>query len=219
MTEQVAETTNPDLEDQSEDDIREELYEQFDVSAAEKIAIFFISSILEWLVQLGLKSDVKYDTDTRSKTLAEIALIRAYEREPKFKLFISVTVLLGTYDFLYPFNPTFYGIFFVALATLDGFIVSLKSPRMMAAEIEGTTDEDGMPANFRAKALSIVNTNVTIVLFSIAIGVQLLVTSSFVQGELLTENIVEGRLHPVIPAVVLFAMPIARAFLIGSSDN
>ena len=74
--------------------------------------------------------------------------------------------LVGTFDYLHALNPSVYSILFVALATVNGFVSSLRSLAMMVAEIEGLTNENGMLADYRAKALSSVNTNITLVLIS-----------------------------------------------------
>lgn len=215
MQEKVAKKEEAGSEVPSEDDLRAEIYEQFDVNWKEEILILYTLPFLDLFVQ----TESRYDIDTRSKILAEIALVRAYVREPKFKMLFSATALLATYDFLYPLSPSMYGILLGALVTLNRFLSSLRSPEMIAAELEGTKDEDGMPAHYRAKALSTVNTNVTLVLFVIIVGVQVLVTSSLVQGELLTENVAVGRLHPSVPAFLLVAMPLARLFLPTISDG
>jgi hypothetical protein len=123
-------------------------------------------------------------------------------------MFAWAAVLIGRFDLLHPLNPGVYSVLFIALATINGFVSSLRSPAMMAAELEGVTDDDGMPANYRAKALSSANTNVTLVLFVIAVGIQLLVTGDFVQGEIAARNVADGRVSPVISAIVLVAIPL-----------
>ncbi|MFB1064164.1 hypothetical protein [Natrinema sp. H-ect4] len=203
MQEGVEEREEPDLEAVSEEDLRENLYDQFDISTKGRIGIRWILPLLEKYVE----TESRYDVDDRSKILAEISLFQAYEREPKFKMFAWAAVLIGGFDLLHALNPGVYSVLFIALATINGFVSSLRSPAMMAAELEEATDDDGMPANYRAKALSSVNTNVTLVLFVIAVGIQLLVTGDYVQGEIVARNVADGRVSPVISAIVLIALP------------
>lgn len=204
MEEDLEKREEIDPEVVPEEDLREELYAQFDISTKGRVGIRWIISLLDQFVQ----TESRYDVDNRSKILAEIALFRAYEQEPKFKMFVWAAVLIGGFDLLHSLNPEVYSVLFIALATINGFVSSLRSPAMMAAELEGATDEDGMPANYRAKALSSVNTNVTLVLFVIAVGIQLLVTGDYVQGEIVARNVADGRVTPVISAIVLFAIPL-----------
>lgn len=204
MQEELEEREETDPEAVSEEDLREDLYDQFDISTKGRVGIRWILPLLEKYVE----TKSRYDVDDRSKILAEIALFQAYEREPKFKMFAWAAVLIGGFDLLHPLNPGVYSVLFIALATINGFVSSLRSPAMMAAELEGATDDDGMPANYRAKALSSVNTNVTLVLFVIAVGIQLLVTGDYVQGEIVARNVADGRVSPVISAIVLIAIPL-----------
>ncbi|MFC7230545.1 hypothetical protein ACFQMM_02595 [Saliphagus sp. GCM10025308] len=194
----------PDPEVVSEENLRETLYDQFDISTKGRVGIRWILPLLERSVE----TESRYDVDDRSKILAEIALFQAYEREPKFKMFAWAAVLIGGFDLLHTLNPGVYSVLFIALATINGFVSSLRSPAMMAAELEGATDEDGMPANYRTKALSSVNTNVTLVLFVIAIGIQLLMTGEFIQGEVVARNVADGRVSPAVSAIVLIAIPL-----------
>lgn len=180
-----------------------------------QIAIKHILPALDRVVQ----TESRYNIGSRSKILAEIALFRAYEREPKFKMFVLAGLLIGAYDFLHTLQPSIYGILFIALATFNGFVSSLRSPAMMAAELEGVEDEDGMPADYRAKALSSVNTNVTVVLFAIAVGVQLLVTSSIIQAELVTQNVATSLVSPGVSALVLLTIPVILDHLWWRSDD
>lgn len=193
-----------DTEDRSEEAIREDLYEQFDVPSQGGVMIRWILPLLDFLVE----TEQRYDIDARSKVLAEIALYQAYEREPKFKHFLWTAVLIGGFDILHPLNPDIYSILFLALATINGFASSLRSPSMLAAEVEGLPDEDGMPADYRATALSSANTNVTLVLFVIAVGVQLLLASTVIEGELVARNIAEGVVNPVVSVVLLLLLPV-----------
>lgn len=201
--------------ERSEADIREELYEQFDVSKTEEFGIERIIPILG----RSMETESKYDIDTRLKILAEITLFRTYLREPKFKNFAWTAVLIGTYDFLHPLTPGIYPIVFIALATINGFTSSLRSPVMMVAELEGLEDEDGVPADYRAKASSSVNTNVTLVLFLMAVSVQILVTSSIVQGELIAQNVAGGMWHPAISATGLVLSRVLYYRIRGDSDE
>ena len=194
-----------EIEEQNfEEKQRNELYDQHNVSKAGRSAIKYLLPLLE----RGIDTEERYDIDTRSKVLAEISLYQAYQREPKFKMFAWVAVLLVAYDTIHFLNPAVYGILFIALATINGFISTLRSPAMMAAELEGATDEDGMPADYRAKALSSVNTNITLVLFLIAVSIQLLITSSAIEGELVARNIADGAVNPFITTGVLLFTPI-----------
>jgi len=72
-----------------------------------------------------------------------------------------------------------------------------------------------MPANYRAKAYTSVNTNVSIVLFVIAVGIQILVTGGFMEGELVSRNIAEGDMNSLISGVVLFFTPIIVRLIHG----
>lgn len=74
---------------------------------------------------MTVQTESRYDIDPRSKVLAEISLWEAYNNAPKFKMFAWATILLGTYDYLHSFNPVFYGMTFIALATFNGFSYSL----------------------------------------------------------------------------------------------
>lgn len=204
MEEKVDEDNTPRQQEQSDENLREELYTQFGITTKGQIAIRFLIPLLDKTVQ----TESRYEIDTRSKILAEIALYQAYQREPKFKLFAWATVLLLTFDFLHALDATVYGILFIALATLNGFVSSLCSPSMMVAELEALEDKNGMPANYRAKALSSVNTNITLVLFVIAVAVQLLITSSIIVGEVVSQNVADGVVPPVVSAIVLLAIPV-----------
>lgn len=82
---------------------RDELYEQFDVSKAERLGIRYLLPILDGQVD----TFTQYDINTKSKVLAEIALYQAYSRVPKFKLLVWGLILTGIYDLLYPFNQSF----------------------------------------------------------------------------------------------------------------
>jgi hypothetical protein len=192
-----------------EQDIRDELYEQFGVSKVEKLIIRYLLSVLNSQV----KRVSQYDVDTQSKVLAEIALYRAYNRVPKFKLIIWGLILTGMYDLLYTFDPSFYPIVLGALVTYNGFVSSLRTPEMIAAELKRVTDNQGMPADYREKARSSANTSVSIVLFTIVVGVQLLVTSSVIQGEIFPQNTLRATVSPIVSAVVLFSIPLLTSFV------
>ncbi|MDB2243025.1 hypothetical protein [Halorubrum ezzemoulense] len=199
MAERTKETEQDHPEEPSEQDLREELYEQFGISMKGRIGIRWIIPHLDQSV----KTESRYNIDKRSKILAEIALYQAYEQEPKFKIFAWAAVLVGTFDLLHRLDPGVYSILFVSLATINGFVSSLRSPAMMAAELEGIPDENGMPADYRAKALSSVNTNITLVLFVIAVGVQLFVTSGNTQAEIVSRNLAAGIVNPVVSVLIL----------------
>jgi len=199
----------------SEEEQRRKLYEQFEVSWADDLAIRHILPRLDEHVQ----ARSRYDVSSRSRVLAEISLLQAYKREPKFRIFAWGVALIGVYDCLHYLNPAFYGLLLGALATLNGFVSSLRSPAMMAAELEGATDEDGMPADYRATAHSSANTNVTLVLFVLALGVQLLITSSIVQGEIIARNIAEGTLPVAVSVLVLVSIPLVKDRLRRNDDE
>lgn len=188
----------------SEEELREELYDQFEVSWVEQKGVEHIIQRLERHIDV----EDRYDISLRSRILSEISLFRAYKREPKFGMFVLAGVLLLGYDVLHSLNPAIYGVVFVGLATLNGFISSLRSPSMMAAELEGEADEDGMPANYRAKAMESVNANVTMVLFGIAFTIQFLVISSLVTGNLIPLNLADGTINPYLTAVLFVLLPI-----------
>jgi len=189
--------------------IRDELYEQFGVSKAEKLGIRYLLPILD--VQVDILT--QYDVDAKSKVLAEIALYQAYSRVPKFKLLIWGLILTGVYDLLHPFNQSFYPVVLGALVTYNGFVSSLRTPEMMAAELKGVTDDQGMPADYREKARSSANTSVSVVLFTIVVGVQLLVTSSVIRGEVFPQNILQATVSPVVSATILFSLPLLSNFV------
>jgi len=176
----------------SEQELREELYDQHDVSMVGQTIIEKI------LPKLGENVDTasRYDIDPSSKIQAEIALMEAYCREPKIKIFVVLGLGLLAFDTLHALDPAVYGIVFIGAATVNGFVAALRSPSMMAAELEGLKDQNGMPANYRAKALSSVNTNITILLFVIALGIQLVTTTTIIEGELITQNLADGMVSP-----------------------
>jgi len=180
----------------SEDKLRDALYEQHNVSKITQIGIKYILPKLERNVDTGDRCDI----EPRSKILAEISLFEAYQSESKFNIFILVATILLIYDFLHTINPAIYPVVFIGYATIYGFTSALRSPTMMAAELEGAKDEDGMPADYRAKALSSVNANITLALFIIAVSIQFLVTSSLVDGEVITRNLLDGVVNPYFTA-------------------
>jgi len=180
----------------SEEELRDALYKQHNVSKTTQIGIKYILPKLEQNVD----TEERYDIAPRSKILAEISLFEAYQRESKFKIFTLVATTLLIYDFLHPTNPAIYGVVFIGYATVYGFTSALRSPTMMAAELEGAEDEDGIPADYRAKALSSVNANITLALFIIAVSIQFLVTSSLVEGEVITRNLLDGVVNPYFTA-------------------
>lgn len=90
---------------------------------------------------------------------------------------------------------------------------------MMAAELEEKTDEDGMPANYRAKALESANTNITMVLFAIAFIIQFLATSSLVTGDLITRNPADDLVKPYYTAVAFFVLPVIYYKIHQSRDE
>jgi hypothetical protein len=205
----IDERSEGDTSEDLEQKVRRELYDQFDVSNAEKQGIRYLLPILESQANIPRH----YDINTRSKILAEIALYRAYSRVPKFKILIWGFFLTGVYDLLHPFDPSFYPIVLGALVTYNGFVSSLRSPEMMAAELEVITDDQGMPADYRAKARSSANTSVSVVLFTIVVSVQLLVTSSAIRGEILTQNTLQATVPPIVSAVGLFCIPLLISFV------
>jgi len=199
---------------QSEDELRKELYEQFDIGKKGELGIRYIIPRLDKTVE----TEKKYDIDERSKILAQIALFKAYEDAGVFRTLTWSVLLIAAFDVLHYLNPQLIGILFVAITTFNGFVGSLRSPEMMAAELEGVQDEEGMPADYRTTAYSSVNTNVTLVLFTVAVMVQLLVTSSVVQGEVLTQNLWDGVIPAVATAFGLFTTPILYGRLRSKSD-
>lgn len=173
---------------QDSNELRSSLYETFEISWAGSLMISYLFPLLERHVVI----DSRYDISQRSVILAEIALYEAYTREPKFQLFFSLGMVVGFYDMLHPLSPHVYGILFVGVATINGLTSSLRSPKMMAAELESEPDDKGMPADYRAKAISSASTNVTIVLLAIALLIQVFVTSSVLPSELLKQNYAVG---------------------------
>ncbi|WP_256544826.1 hypothetical protein [Halobellus inordinatus] len=203
MSKDVEVPAQTDSEESSEEGIRKELYDQFDISWFGELVIEYILPILE----RGHRTESRYNINDRPKILAEIALCQAYKQEPKFKILVWGGILIGSFDFLHTLNPSVYSILFIALATVNGFVSSLRSPSMMVAELEGLADEDGMPANYRAKAFSSVNTNITLVLFLIAVSIQILISGGFVRGEVLANNIADGAVNPIVTAGILVFAP------------
>ena len=205
MEEIHKETEYAQSDGSSKDELRRKLYDQHDVSTVGQKIIERILPKLE--ENVGTES--RYDIDLRSKIQAEIALMEAYRREPKIKIFAVLGLGLLAFDTLHALDPAVYSIVFIGAATINGFVAALRSPSMMAAELEEIKDENGMPANYRAKALSSVNTNITIVLFAIALGIQLLTTTMIVEGEVITQNLADGMVSPWITGsaiAVLFAL-------------
>lgn len=180
----------------SKEELRDVLYQQHDVSKITQVGIKYIFPILEWNVDAG----GRYDIEPRSKILAEISLFETYQSQPKFGIFILLAITLLTYDFLHTITPEIYPVVFIGYATIRGFFSALRSPTMLAAELQGAEDEDGMPADYRAKALSSVDANITLVLFMIAVFIQFLVTSSLVNGEVITRNLLDGVVNPYFTA-------------------
>ncbi|OAQ54844.1 hypothetical protein HTG_04555 [Natrinema mahii] len=209
MQEGVTETQEMDSNSPSEEELRAEMYEELNVTKKERAVIEKILPRLEWLVQ----TESRYDIDTRSKILAEISLARAYVQEPKGKLLVSIAGLIGVYDYLHAMEVGVYPVLLGAFVSLYGLAVSLRSAPMMAVELEGLKDGDGMPADYKTKALSSVTTNASLLRFSIVLGIQLLVVGSFIQGELLTANVADGMVYPGISAFILFITPIALLLL------
>ncbi|MCD2204511.1 hypothetical protein [Halobacterium sp. KA-6] len=204
MPEAVEGREEPDDAENEGGGLREDLYEQFDVTDFDRLMIVALTSMLE----LSLQTESRYDVDERSEILAQIALYQAYERSPKLKFFAWVTTFIVGFDLLYPLSPGIYGIYFIAFATVNGFLSTFRAPLRMAAELEGAVDEDGMPADYRARALTSVNTNITLVLFAIGVVFQVLVSGGHVQGEIVTRNVAGGRVNPIISGIVLLSLPI-----------
>lgn len=204
VSKEIETSGETDSEEPSEERLRRNLYDQFDISWAGRVMIAHIIPILDQ----GQEIESRYNIDDRRKILAEIALCQAYKQEPKFKIFIWAGILIGSFDYLHALNPSVYSILFISLATVNGFVSSLRSPSMIVAELEGLTDEDGMPADYRAKAFSSVNTNVTLILFLIAVSIQVLVSGGFVQGEVLARNVADGVVNPIVSAGFLIFAPV-----------
>lgn len=215
MAEQLIEDDEADSELQSEEDLREELYEQFDVGWVGSLVIRHILPILD----RNVEATERYSVDTRSKILADIALYQAYRQVPKFMILVWGFVLIGAYDLLHYLNPAYYGMLIGALASLNGFASSLRSPVLLAAEMEGSPDSDGMPADYRTTAHSSATTNVTMILFLVALSVQMLVTGSVIQGEILTQNVASGTIPFYLSALVLAGVPFVLSYLRESDDD
>lgn len=190
---------------ESAEEVKQDLFQEYGVSW---IGQFFIENILNSSIfDIDTHPDVVYDTTVNSEVLAGIALLEAYKQEPKFKLFLYLGLIIGFYDLLHFLPVQVYGVLFVALATLNGLLSSLRSPKMLAAELESETDDKGMPADYRAKAIRSVRTNVTIVLLTFAFGIQVLISASVLPYELLTQNYAVGTpLHPLITSGFLLAL-------------
>lgn len=200
--------------EKSEDELRQELYERFDIEKKGRLGIRYIIPRLDKTVE----ADRKYDINARSKILAQIALFKAYDDAAVFTTLAWSVFLIATFDVLHYLNPELIGIILAAITTLNGFIGSLRSPEMMAAELEGAKDKQGMPADYRTTAYSSVNTNITLVPFIVAVIVQLLVTSSVIQGEVLMQNLWDGVVPPVATALSLPLIPVLYQ-RVRSQDN
>lgn len=190
---------------ESAEEVKQDLFQEYGVSW---IGQFFIENILNSSIfDIDTHPDEVYDTTVNSEVLAGIALLEAYKREPEFKLFLYLGFIIGFYDLLHLLPVQVYGVLFVALATLNGLLSSLRSPKMLAAELESETDDKGMPADYRAKAIRSVRTNVTIVLLTFAFGIQVLISASVLPSELFTQNYATGTsLHPLITSGFLLGL-------------
>jgi hypothetical protein len=186
---------------------RDELYEEFGINEIEARLILLINIAFSLIVnRLNLKED--YEISSESQILAEIALLEAYKREPTYGLLLKSGLVIGLYDILHPLPSEIYGLLLVAVATVNGLTSRLRSPKMVAAEIKSETDEMGVPADIRLKATNIASTSITIVLLTIAVLVQVLISGQVIGSELLNQNYAVGTLaKPWLSALLVILIP------------
>lgn len=183
---------------------RDELYDRYNMPRAGRIFAAYLLPVIEQLIDV--ESDI--ETETHDEVLAEVALWKAFDNEPKWKPFIIVTGLVAVYDYLFPLPFGVYGLSIVGFATLLGLVPSVRGRYLLAAEHAGKTDEDGIPADLKLKAMSVASSAVSLVFISIGITVQLMATSGIVGAEFLSQNrIVGGPIPPIVTIGVLLAVP------------
>lgn len=180
---------------------RQELYDKHNMPTAGCIFVAHLLPILETMIKV--ESDI--ETDPHDEVLAEIALWKAFNNEPKTKPFLILSSFLLFYDYLYSLPLGVYGLSIVGLATLGGLMPSLRGRRLLAAEHAKETDEDGIPANLRLSAINVANSSVTLVFVAVGIAVQMMATSGLVGGELLKQNrMVGGPIPPIGTVLAIF---------------
>lgn len=171
---------------------REALYDKYNMPTSGRLFVAYLLPVLETAIEV--ESDI--ETNTHDEVLAEIALWKAFDSEPKTKPFLILTSILLFYDYLYSLPFGAYGLSIVGLATLGGLLASLRGRHLLAAEYAGKSDEDGIPAGLRFKAINVASSTVTLVFVAIGIGVQMMATSGLVDSELLKQNQMIGGLYP-----------------------
>ena len=187
---------------------REELYDKYNMPTAGRFFVAHLLPVLEMAIEF--ESDIQ--TETHDEVLAEVALWKAFDNEPKIKPFIIQTGFLAFYDYLYSFPFGLYGLFIVGLATVMSLIPSVQGRYLLAAGYAGQTDEDGIPADLRLKAITVANSTVSLVFVGIGIVVQMMATSGIVGGELLSQNRMAGG---PIPPIVTIGMILVSIYLYG----
>jgi hypothetical protein len=130
--------------------------------------------------------------------LAEIALWKAFDEEPIWTPFIILSSILLLYDYLYQLPFEIYGILIVGVATLGGLLASLRGRYLLAAEYAGESDEDGIPAELRLKAVNVASSTVTLVFIAVGVIFQMIATSGLVGNEILGQNRLSGSSIPSI---------------------
>lgn len=176
---------------------REELYNKYNMPTAGQFFVAYLLPILEMAIQY--ESDIK--TNTHDEVLAEVALWKAFDNEPKLRPFGIQTGLLLLYDYLYSLPFGVYGLSIVGLATILALIPSVQGRYLLAASHAGDTDEDGIPADLRMKAITVASSTVSLVFVAVGITVQMMATSGIVGAELLNQNQMAGG--PIPPIVVI----------------
>lgn len=188
--------------------LRSELYDQFEISQLDQIMLSSVLPILYDRVEV----EPRYNTSPHSEILAEIALYQAFKGEPKFRLLFSLSMVIGFYDLLHPLTSQVYPVIFVGVVTINGLISSLRSPKYLAAKLDSELDEKGMPADYRAEATNSASSAITMVLLTIAVTLQLLISNSELPPELLLQNYAVGT--EIDPIMTIFFLLIV-VYLIG----
>ncbi|WP_254832082.1 hypothetical protein [Haloglomus salinum] len=181
---------------------REEIYDKHNMPRAGRWFVAYLLPILEMVIEV----DDGIETKTEDEALAEIALWKAFDNEPKTRPFVLLTSILLFYDYLYHLPFGAYGLFIVGLATLIGLTASIRGRRMLAADYAQVTDEDGIPASLRFRAITVASSTVSLVFVAIGISVQMMATSGLVDSELLHQNKMTGSQLPPIATIAVILL-------------
>lgn len=188
--------------------IREEMYDEYNMPSNGRTFVKYFLPVLERYVQ----PEDNIRTDRRDEVLAEIALWKAFDSEPKNMPFIILSAILLSYDYLYSMPVGIYGVSIVGLATVGGLITSVRGRKLLAAEYAGETDGDGIPAGLRLNAMNVASTTVTLVYVTLGIIVQMIGSSGLVGNEFLSSNIMSNG---PIPYWVTIIGILIGLFLLG----